>query len=144
MKSEVWYGAVCYNGSFVWRLWYCRLVTLIGVLTCFCVFAYVLYHKQEKNNEDSQLTTRLETAKEQAKSLCGALLNLQEEKGIDMSTLGGRGEGIAASLNFGLAAPVYEWARGMPFEEITGRRGVMAIYCDPLYMVLYDLFLLSV
>lgn len=38
-----------------------------------------------------------------------------------MSAMGGRGEGVASSLNFGLAAPVYEWARGVPFRDITGR-----------------------
>lgn len=73
---------------------------------------------QEKNNEDTPLTSRLETARSQTVSLATSLLKLQEDNDVVIG-VGGRGDGVSASLNFGLAAPVYEWARGMPFEEIT-------------------------
>jgi superfamily II RNA helicase len=97
----------------------------LNVLLCYCFFV------QEKNNEDVPLTSRLETARAHALSLSGALVKLQEDNGISMSSAqGGRGEGVASSLNFGLAAPVYEWARGVPFHDITGAKCAVQSHCN--------------
>jgi antiviral helicase SKI2 len=68
---------------------------------------------QEKNHESSQLTTRLEVARNKVLDLSKSLQVLQDGFGVISNDSEGKG-----GLNFGLAAPVYEWARGVPFREI--------------------------
>jgi antiviral helicase SKI2 len=68
---------------------------------------------QEKNNESCPLTSRLEIARNQVLGLSKSLQALQDNFGVTNNDNDSRG-----GLNFGLAAPVYEWARGIPFKEI--------------------------
>ncbi len=68
---------------------------------------------QEKSADDStQLTTRMEVAREQMLDLLEGLNALQVSEGVQQF------EDAKPSLNFGLAAVVYEWARGTPFARI--------------------------
>lgn len=65
----------------------------------------------------------MEVAKEAMISMHQSLFNLQEDCGIDMNGLV-NGDPSAknnarSGLNFGLSAVVYEWARGVPFKDIT-------------------------
>lgn len=73
-------------------------------------------HIQEKNNEDCPLTTRLEEARTQVNALHSKLRLLQEGLGVEILESGPGKTGV----NFGLAAVVYEWARGRSFMSITG------------------------
>ena len=83
---------------------------------------------QEKTDEDLKLTTRLETAKKLLKSISSDLEILQEDYGVEIfdrnrastDQKGTTGvQKLSSSLNFGLCAVVYEWARGMSFKDIT-------------------------
>jgi len=67
---------------------------------------------QEKA-DDIPLTSRLEEAREHMKVIFSALTRLQEQEGVEVDP------DSKPSLNFGLAAVVYQWARGMSFKEIT-------------------------
>lgn len=67
---------------------------------------------QEKS-DDSPLTSRLEEAREQMGTIFLALNRLQKQEGVEIDP------DSKPSLNFGLAAVVYQWARGMSFKEIT-------------------------
>jgi len=69
---------------------------------------------QEKSSEDSQrLTSRMELAREQLQDILRVVRDLQDAEGVVVS------DELKPSLNFGIAAVVYQWARGMPFKEIT-------------------------
>lgn len=82
---------------------------------------------QEKSDEQQQLTSRMESAKKQLKSISSRIDMIQEEWGVEVFERN-RGAGDkgstnqkkpSSSLNFGLCAVVYEWARGTSFKEIT-------------------------
>jgi antiviral helicase SKI2 len=68
---------------------------------------------QEKNKEDPPLTSRMEVARQQMKDIMQGLTVLQESEGVVIDA------DSKPSLNFGLSAVVYQWARGTPFKEIT-------------------------
>lgn len=69
---------------------------------------------QEKTDEVSPLTTRMEAAREQMEGLLRQLtVLLEEDFGLAVDNE------ARPSLNFGLAAAVYEWARGTSFRDIT-------------------------
>jgi len=75
---------------------------------------------EERSDYDPPLTTRLETARTQCEEIHRALGTLSEAHGLPPSLFaGGEGNGKKSGLNFGLAAVVYQWARGVPFSEIT-------------------------
>jgi superfamily II RNA helicase len=73
---------------------------------------------QEKTEEDAALTTRMEAARAQTTEIQRALRLLQEQEDIQVYGEGGQQES-RGGLNFGLCAVVYQWARGLPFREIT-------------------------
>ena len=68
---------------------------------------------QEKNQEYEKLTSRMEIAREKMLDLLDILNELQEKEGVIVD------EDTKPSLNFGLAAVVYQWARGVSFHNIT-------------------------
>lgn len=67
---------------------------------------------QEKTDDSPVLTSRMEAAKDQMTELLHYLLKLQEDCNVVIDSQ------LRPSLNFGLAAVVYEWARGVPFKEV--------------------------
>jgi superfamily II RNA helicase len=60
---------------------------------------------QEKNKEDPPLTSRMEVARQQMKDIMQGLTVLQESEGVVIDA------DSKPSLNFGLSAVVYQWAR---------------------------------
>ena len=68
---------------------------------------------QEKTDEDHELTSRLEVAREASLSILCDLNVLQEAEGVLVD------EETKPTLNFGLAGAVYLWATGAPFGDIT-------------------------
>lgn len=68
---------------------------------------------QEKTKDEKVLTTRMEEAKNSLVTSLEVLLQLQEEEGVTIDI------DMKPSLNFGLSDVVYQWARGVPFREIT-------------------------
>ena len=74
---------------------------------------------QEKVDDAPALTTRMEVAKTEIEGLLQQLTYLQEEEYFLQVDNDSR-----PSLNFGLAAVVYEWARGTSFREITNMTAV--------------------
>lgn len=87
---------------------------------------------QEKTDEGQQLTTRMEFAKKQLKEMSVNIDRIQEELGIEVfeRNCGSNDKGSTStkkpsgSLNFGLCAVVYEWARGTSFKDITSMSDV--------------------
>jgi len=69
---------------------------------------------QEKTEDEARLTSRMELAREQMEDILLAVKELQDAEGVVVN------EDFKPSLNFGIAAVVYEWARGVPFKEIVG------------------------
>lgn len=67
---------------------------------------------QDKSRDSTQLTSRMEVAKEHLSNLLDGLKVVQESCGVVLN------EDAKPSINFSLAAVVYEWARGMSFKEI--------------------------
>ena len=87
---------------------------------------------QEKSDEEQQLTSRMEIAKKQLKLISAGIDRLQEDLGVEVFERN-RGAGEkgsksnhkpSSSLNFGLCAVVYEWARGTSFKDITAMSDV--------------------
>jgi hypothetical protein len=101
---------------------------------------------QEKNDVEEVLTTRMETARSEIINLLYQINTLQKLEGIEEFSLedqknnqnrkrggGGGGSGSGSNsnnqfisstsnkpiINFGLCSVVYQWARGIPFKEIT-------------------------
>jgi superfamily II RNA helicase len=68
---------------------------------------------QEKVNDSPKLTTRMEEARALLGKQLVRLSVLQEDFGIRID------DDNRPSLNFGLSAVVYEWARGTSFRDIT-------------------------
>ena len=68
---------------------------------------------QEKTSDDPPLTSRMEAARDAMKDIFHALSALQEREGVVVDA------DSRPALNFGLAAVVYQWARGMSFKDIT-------------------------
>ena len=74
---------------------------------------------QEKAEDNPALTSRMETARAEMEGLLRQLTALQEEDfGLQVDSK------ARPSLNFGLAAAVYEWARGTSFRDITAMTSV--------------------
>jgi antiviral helicase SKI2 len=69
---------------------------------------------QDKTEEQPTLTERLITAKENLIQLTMGLGQVQMQCGLEMTPLDYRD----TSLNFGMMQVAYEWALGVPFEEI--------------------------
>lgn len=69
---------------------------------------------QEKSNDSPALTTRMEIAKEQIGGIKCILEDLQERLGVRVEFSDSK-----PSVNFTLAAAVYEWSRGVSFHKIT-------------------------
>jgi antiviral helicase SKI2 len=67
---------------------------------------------QEKGDDTVQLTSRMEEARYKSQELLEALYVVQEHEGLPNE------EDLRPSLNFFLAAVVYQWARGVPFASI--------------------------
>ncbi|CAM9457103.1 unnamed protein product [Chrysoparadoxa australica] len=70
---------------------------------------------QEKSDNQPKMTANLGEASKKMQSIARSLGKLQQQCGLptDAET------NCKLSLNFGIADLVYEWARGVPFEEIT-------------------------
>jgi antiviral helicase SKI2 len=67
---------------------------------------------QEKNNNEEPLTSRMEVAKATMMDILAKINKLQELEKVSND------EENKISLNFGLATVVYQWARGMSFNDI--------------------------
>jgi antiviral helicase SKI2 len=74
---------------------------------------------QEKTQDEVPLTSRMEVARLQTQELLAMLVALQEGK-FNMQI----DPDLRPSLNWGLAAVVYEWARGAPFTRIADMTAV--------------------
>ena len=70
---------------------------------------------QEKFDDSTKLTSRMETAREQMKDILRVVTELQDAEGVSA----GVSDDFKPALNFGIAAVIYQWARGVPFREIT-------------------------
>lgn len=70
---------------------------------------------QEKSDDSTKLTSRMETAREQMKDILRVVSELQDAEGVSA----GVSDDFKPALNFGIAAVIYQWARGVPFREIT-------------------------
>ena len=68
---------------------------------------------QEKTEDIPRLTSRMEVAREQLEDILLVVKDLQDAEGVIVN------EDFKPALNFGIAAVVYQWARGMPFKDIT-------------------------
>lgn len=68
---------------------------------------------QEKSDDSTRLTSRMECAREQLQDILCAVIQLQDQEGVVS------GEELKPALNFGICAVVYQWARGVSFKEIT-------------------------
>ncbi|EDO38196.1 predicted protein [Nematostella vectensis] len=79
---------------------------IVALLSCF-VF-------QQRNCSEPKLTSVLEEGKERILSIAEAIANCQLECGLNTPADDYKGQ-----FYFGLVEAVYEWARGMPFAEIT-------------------------
>eukprot|EP01040_Poterioochromonas_malhamensis_P007703 gene7704-8318_t len=75
---------------------------------------------QEKNDVEETLTTRMETARCEILELLHQINTLQKLEGIDeMNENFTSQTSNKPIINFGLCSVVYQWARGIPFKEIT-------------------------
>lgn len=63
-----------------------------------------------------ELTSRLEKARSELRQIYVHLEAIQEQHGV--ADAAGTGGSAKSGLNFGLAAVVYQWARGVPFKEV--------------------------
>lgn len=79
---------------------------IVALLSCF-VF-------QQKHCSEPNLTDTLQKGKDEIVDLATRLAGVQMESGLDITV-----EEFVGELHFGLVEAVYEWARGMPFSEIT-------------------------
>ncbi|XP_062514975.1 superkiller complex protein 2-like [Corticium candelabrum] len=79
---------------------------IVAILSCF-VF-------QQKHTSEPQLTETLQNTKDQVIDLATRLAGVQMECDLQITV-----EEFVGELHFGLVEAVYEWARGMPFSEIT-------------------------
>ncbi|KAJ3323070.1 hypothetical protein HDV06_002516 [Boothiomyces sp. JEL0866] len=79
---------------------------IVALLSCF-VF-------QEKSDSEPVLTPNLEKGIEDIKKLAIKIAQIQRACGINIHE-----EDVLDSLKFGLVEVVYEWARGLPFKQIT-------------------------
>ncbi|CAM9232038.1 unnamed protein product [Sphacelaria rigidula] len=70
---------------------------------------------QEKTQNEPPLTDRLQAAVNQVVAISHSLGRLQSKHGLPIDAQ----ENAKLNLNFGLVDVVYEWARGVPFREIT-------------------------
>ena len=66
---------------------------------------------QEKSDDSSKLTSRMEVARAQMHDILQVVIELQDNEGVS--------DDFKPALNFGIAAVIYQWARGVPFREIT-------------------------
>ncbi|KAJ3271047.1 hypothetical protein HDV01_007128 [Terramyces sp. JEL0728] len=79
---------------------------IVALLSCF-VF-------QEKSDSEPVLTPNLERGIKDIQKLAVKIAQIQRACGIDIHE-----EDVLKSLKFGLVEVVYEWARGLPFKQIT-------------------------
>jgi len=70
---------------------------------------------QQRNCSEPELTDSLKKGVEEIRETAARVGQVQVEQGLAMPV----GDYVD-SFNFGLVEVVYEWARGMPFSEITG------------------------
>jgi len=69
---------------------------------------------QEKSQNEPALTSNLEKGIARIKDMALNLADIQRSFNIDIST-----QDYVASVNIGLVEVVYEWAKGVPFKQIT-------------------------
>jgi len=79
---------------------------IVALLSCF-VF-------QQRRSSEPSLTKTLEEGKECILNMAEQIANLQSECGLSTSV-----QEFKEQYRFGLVEAVFEWARGMPFSEIT-------------------------
>jgi len=79
---------------------------IVALLSCF-VF-------EQKHTDTPKLTASLEKGVELIKETAARLARCQKHCGLDVTE-----EESIRELRFGLVEVVYEWARGMPFKDIT-------------------------
>lgn len=85
----------------------------MALLSCF-VF-------QERRSEvEPALTPRLKEGRARIRGIAERVTAIQAARRADVAEINNQDENQEpAGLNFGLSEVVYEWARGMPFDEIT-------------------------
>jgi len=69
---------------------------------------------QEKSQNEPALTSNLEKGIEKIRDMALNLADIQRSFNIDIST-----QDYVATVNIGLVEVVYEWAKGVPFKQIT-------------------------
>jgi len=69
---------------------------------------------QEKSQNEPALTSNLEKGIAKIKDMALSLADIQRSFNIDIST-----QDYVNSVNIGLVEVVYEWAKGVPFKQIT-------------------------
>jgi superfamily II RNA helicase len=69
---------------------------------------------QEKSDNEPPLTPRLHTAKAQVIAIARGLGALQAKHGLPTNAE----DYCKQNLNFGVVDVVYDWARGVPFNEV--------------------------
>jgi len=79
---------------------------IVALLSCF-VF-------QQRRSSEPSLTKTLEEGKDCILNMAEQIANLQSESGLSTSV-----QEFKEQYRFGLVEAVFEWARGMPFSEIT-------------------------
>lgn len=87
---------------------------IIALLSC------MVFQERGVDEDLIQLTPRLQQGKKKIIEMATSLVHVQRELGmhVDLETfLGG--------FRFGLVQVVYEWARGMPFKQITNLTSVL-------------------
>ncbi|OZJ02181.1 hypothetical protein BZG36_04323 [Bifiguratus adelaidae] len=85
---------------------------IVALLSCF-IF-------QEKNASEPNLTPKLEKGKEIILENATHIADIQRACGLPLSK-----EDYVFGFKFGLVEVVYEWARGMPFKQITDLTDVL-------------------
>jgi len=76
---------------------------VVALISCF-VF-------QEKTDVEPDIPPKLEAGRDAILAIVGRIDAIQLQHSV--------GEDLSAKVRFGLVEVVYEWAKGMPFEQIT-------------------------
>lgn len=82
---------------------------IVALLSCF------VYEGRTKDEEDLPITPRLEKGKQRIQEITGKLLNIYTEHQVSLTS---EEEEFLERKRFALVNVVYEWARGLAFNEI--------------------------
>lgn len=87
---------------------------IVALMSC------MVFQERGAEDESVQLTPRLAQGKKRIIEMATSLVHVQKELGMHVDL-----ETYIGSFKFGLVHVVYEWARGMPFKQITGLTSVL-------------------